>query len=461
MNIQATSKDAYLLLHKGLLALARAERQGMRIDVEYCQRKMIHLARKIKHLQSQFMESKLHAIWQRIYEKNVNLQSDPQLTKILYTIMKIKPTKLTDNGQGATDEEALKQLGIPELEKLIEIRKLLKVRNTYLSAFEREQVNGILHPFFNLHTVITYRSSSQSPNFQNIPKKDAYSMKLCRQAIYARPGHYIFSIDYAGIEVRMACIYTEDEKLIYDTLHGDMHKDMAIELYMLNGLDKSHRGEKNLRQGGKNGFVFPEFYGDYYGNCAIGLLKWAEISELKDGTPALAHLANKGLITLNKEGVVKNSDKFIEHVKNVEDMFWNERYRTYNKWKNTWWNTYQKKGYFDMYTGFRCSGVMNKKDACNYPFQGSAFHCLLWSFIRADEVAYAEGWGSKLFGQIHDEMLLDTHPDELKMVSGRIQQIMCKELPEAWDWITVPLEVEADVCEVDRPWSEKKGYELG
>ena len=51
------------------------------------------------------------------------------------------------------------------------MRKLKKVRDTYLDAFLREQVDGYLHPFFSLHTVKTFRSSSERINFQNIPKR--------------------------------------------------------------------------------------------------------------------------------------------------------------------------------------------------------------------------------------------------------------------------------------------------
>ena len=259
----------------------------------------------------------------------------------------------------------------------------------------------------------------------------------------------------------MACIYTQDQKLIYDTVHGDMHLDMAVELYKLDSLDKNHSGEKNLRQGGKNGFVFPEFYGDYYGNCVPNLLKWARIATLKDGTPALVHLSDKGLVKLDKKGKVTNTDKFLKHVEKVEDDFWNVRYRTYSKWKKSWWSKYQKRGYIDMLTGFRCSGVMTKNECINTPFQGSAFHCLLWAFIRIDELAYEEEkWDSKPIGQIHDEISIDTHPEELEHVAETVQRVTCIELPEAWNWIDVPLEVEADLCPVNQPWASKQFYEL-
>lgn len=460
MSIHPKTKEAYNLLHEGTLAFARAEQAGMRIDVDYCKRKNTLLTKKINRLEKEILDSKLGKHWQHSTKSKINLNSNYQLAHFLYNVKKIKPAKTTTSGKGSVDDEALSGLNLPELNKLLEYRKLRKVRDTYLDAFMREQVNGYIHPFFNLHLVRTFRSSSDRPNFQNIPKRDKEAMQICRQAIYARPKHQLLSVDFSGIEVRIAAIYTQDEKLIYDTLHGDMHKDMAVELYMLDSLDKHHDGEKNLRQGGKNGFVFPQFYGDYYGNCAPNLLKWAEMATLKDGTPALVHLSNKGLVKLDKKGKVKNYDKFTDHVKHVEDMFWNERYKTYNKWKDSTWKRYQRTGYIDMFTGFRCSGIMNKKDVNNYPFQGTAFHCLLKTFIEVDKIQQKEKWDSRLVCQIHDELTLDTHPDELKYVAQTAERVSTKGLPEIWPWINIELEVEADVTGIDKSWAEKEFYEI-
>ena len=459
IKITATTKEAYELFHEGTLAFARAERMGMRIDVEYCEKQKRRLTKKIERLRGKIESSKFGRHWKHVYGKSYNLNSNHQLAHYLYNVKKIKPVKETGSGKGATDEEALKTLEIPELNWLLEMRKFMKVRDTYLDAYVREQVNGKIHPSFNLHLVKTYRSSSANPNFQNIPKRDEKARKLTRGAIFPRKGYQFIGMDFSGIEVRMACVYTEDEQLIHDTIHGDMHRDMAIELYMLDSLDKHHDGEKNLRQGGKNGFVFPEFYGDYYGNCAPNLLKWASKAYLKDGTPAFVHLERKGLVKLNKAGEIRNSDKFVEHVKKVEDYFWNVRYKKYTKWKDRIWKRYQKKGYIDMFTGFRCSGVMNKKDVTNYPFQGTAFHCLLKVFIELDKMAYSQDWDSFPVFQVHDEVTLDVNPEEAVMVEKEMYRLATEELPNQWKWITIPLEVEMEKGEVDQSLAEKKFYE--
>jgi DNA polymerase-1 len=351
-------------------------------------------------------------------------------------------------------------LNIPEVNRLLEIRKFKKIRDTYLESFLREQVDGFLHPFFNLHIVTSFRSSSSSPNFQNIPKRDERAMNICRGAILPREGNQLFSVDYGGIEVAMACCYTEDPQLIHDYVEGDMHRDMAIELFLLDEFDKSVAGLNNFRQASKNGFVFPEFYGDYYLNCAHNLLKWMQFCSLRDGTPGLIHLKNKGLITLDKKGYPKNINKFIKHVEGIEDNFWNVRYKKYMKWKKRTWKDYQKKGYVELKTGFKCKGLMKRNEALNVAFQGSGFHCLLNSFIKITDRAEELNMKSHPIGQIHDEIVNDVHPDELELYASELKRIMVEEVPNEWKWIIVPLSVEGDISDIDTAWNMKKSYKF-
>jgi uracil-DNA glycosylase family 4 len=456
--------EGYKLFHYGLIALQNAEYQGMRIDVEYCKTKKEELTNEILELNERFKESELYALWRQVYKDKLNLDSNAQLGVMLYDHLDIEPINVTKTGKGATDESSLSDLMksgvVPELEHILRTRKLKKIRDTYLDGFLREQVNGVIHPFFNLNTVSTYRSSSNRPNFQNIPKRDAEAQEVCRRAIYPRKGHQLLEVDYSGIEVRIACCYTKDKKLIYDTIHGDMHGDMAVELYMLDSLDRKHKGESTLRQGAKNGFVFPQFYGDYYGNCVPILLMWAENVELSDGTPVYVHMQDQGILELDKKGNVKDADAFYEHVKQVEDQFWNVRYKTYTKWKDRVWKGYQKNGYVELKTGFRCGGVLKRNELLNRPIQGSAFHCLLWSFIMLDRISKKEKWRTKLVGQIHDAIIFDVHPDELEYISGVIRRVMCEDIRSAWDWINVPLDIEADLSPVDGSWFEQEGYKI-
>jgi DNA polymerase I-like protein with 3'-5' exonuclease and polymerase domains len=117
---------------------------------------------------------------------------------------------------------------------------------------------------------------------------------------------------------------------------------------------------------------------------------------------------------------------------------------------------YRKKGYFQMHTGFICSGIMGRNEVVNYPVQGSAFHCLLWSFIQMDKIMRKEHWDTKLVGQIHDSIILDVLPDELSHVKETLYDVTTKKLPQTWKWIIVPLKIDIDEYGVDEPWLEKE-----
>jgi len=453
----------YELMHKGVLAMSRAEQQGMRIDLKYIKKKKKALTNKINQLEEELLQTNFIRHWKRVFGTKFNINSDHQLEHILYKVKKIKPPKETVSGAGSTDEETLLTLDIPELKDLIQVRKYQKLRDTYLENFEREQVNGYMHPFFNLHTVTTYRSSSSNPNFQNIPKRDKESRQLIRRAIYPRPGHQLLEIDFKGIEVSVAACYHKDPTMIAYLLDktSDMHGDMAQQIFKLKEFNVKEPEHDYIRSATKNGFVFPQFYGDYYSNCAESLRKWAGLPRgkwkmdqgvfLPDNEPISNHLIGKG---------IKDYKTFEEHLKDVEHDFWNNRFKVYKQWKEKWLKAYQRRGYFDMLTGFRCSGVMGKNKVINYPVQGSAFHCLLWSFIKTDEVMIEEGWDTKLIGQIHDALLFDVNPEELEHVTKVVKEITTVKLAKHWDWIIVPMGVDAELCGVDQSWATKEKYKL-
>ncbi|MBN2570507.1 MAG: hypothetical protein JXA68_00145, partial [Ignavibacteriales bacterium] len=140
----------------------------------------------------------------------------------------------------------------------------------------------------------------------------------------------------------------------------------------------------------------------------------------------------------------------------IEKDMWGKRFPVYFRWKEQWYHRYQKTGYIDSLTGFRYSGVMSKNDCINYPIQGSAFHCLLWSLVHLDQYLYNHGYDSRIVGQIHDSIVLDIHPDELEDVVRLIRKITTDELLSNWKWIIVPLEVEFEICDVDASWADKK-----
>jgi DNA polymerase-1 len=460
--MHTNTKEAYKLLHDGILALEQAERQGLQIDLKYIEKTFTDIDKKVEELENSIYASKFYKKWKESRNnKKPNIYSSTQLSKYLYDVRGIKVKKETKKGGRSTDEETLRLLNIPELNTFLEIKKLKKVKD-YLDQYKREQVNGIIHPFFNLHSVRTFRSSSDRPNFQNVPKRDKESMQIVRRAIYPRKGHQFLELDYSQLEVRIAACYSKDKKLTDDILNGDMHGDMAKEIFKIRNFDRSTPEHNYLRAATKNGFVFPQFYGSYYKNCAINLAcEWCKLPQgrFKSETGVMINKNNYLSDHLIKKGL-GSFLLFERHIQKIEDYFWGERYNVHADWRDNIWNEYQKNGYVTSHTGFTFQGVMSRNDVSNYPVQGAAFHCLLWSLIEGTKAFKREKFDSVIVGQIHDAIVIDLNPKELDRVLKIMECIMCNDVRQHWQWITVPLEIEAEICPVNGSWADKNEIKI-
>lgn len=447
------SYEGYRLLHEGVLALADAEEAGMMVDVEYVKQKKKHLTRVIAHAEKKIAKQPEILRWKKIYGKAFNIDSDQQMADVLFKHLGYEPQVFTNNDNPSVSQEALEQIDSPMVQEIIELRRLKKIKGTYLENYIRETVDSYLHPFFHLHIVQTFRSSSSRINFQNQPVRIPMVKKMVRQAVIPRPGRMLCEIDYSGVEVRIAACYHKDPAMIQEIIdpERDMHRDMAQECYLLDDedlIDGSKRA-KDIRYCGKNKFVFPQFYGDYYGNNAKDL--WSAISTLKlkskEGRDLKAHLKRHG---------IKSQEDFTNHLQQVEDFFWTEKFPVYAQWKEDHWKEYCRNGFVSLLSGFVCRGKMSKNEAINYPVQGAAFHCLLWSLVRLNRWLRENGYKTLIIGQVHDSIVLDMVPEEMNEVLAQAKKIMTEEIRAHWPWIIVPLEIEAEVTPVNGSWFLKK-----
>lgn len=456
--------QGYRLLHEGVIELSRIESNGIRIDVPLLQSTKERLQTSMRSIRKELENDKLWRIWHRRFGGKANLTSGDQLATILYQELGYEVTERTDTGQASTDEEALSKIDHPFVKQLVRFKKYDKALGTFLKGIEREVVNGRLHPVFNLHTARTYRSSSDSPNFQNFPVRDKEIAQIIRSLFIASPNHVLVENDFKGIEVSVSACYHHDANFIsYITTPGkDMHRDMAAQIYMLDPKQVS----KDARYGAKNKFVFPQFYGDFYVSCARALWEWIDKGKLKiEGTDISVadHLREKGIKELGAcdPELEPKRGTFEKHVKDVEDDFWNNRFMDYGKWRKQWYRDYLDKGYFDLYTGFRIFGSYNRNSVTNYPIQGSAFHCLLWCLIQLSKALRKYKMESMLVGQIHDSMLGDVKESELKDYLELVESIVTVQLRKHYaEWMAVPLEIEYEISPRGQPWHAKREFKF-
>ena len=466
--MQPATIDAYRLLHDGAITLASIESRGVRIDTEKLEENRAEVRALIKEKKAALMDTPIYKAQRRRYGPECNIGSREQLAIVLFKDLKYPyPTRpgaapaLGAKGQYLLDEAVLRALELPYANDFLAMAKLEKLEGTYLSGVAEQTANGRLHCFFNLHKVITYRSSSSDLNFQNIPIRDQTIASYIRSCFVPEPGGTLIEIDISGAEVRVAACYHKDPTMIeYIQNDYDMHSAMGKECFLLEPADikamtaiheepaANEKAAKDLakavRGTAKGAFVFAEFYGDYHVQVAKNLWFYAEGLGLRE------HLASKGLGTL---------EKFTTHIKEVERRFWKERFPVYDAWRTAWWKKYLQWGHFHTLTGFRVHGCFTKNEVINNPVQGSAFHCLLASLIEVDRRCRQYKLKARIVGQIHDSMLCSVPKSEVAVFTAMVHEVMHTWLPKKWPWLIVPLEVDMEASDVS--WQQKKKIKMG
>jgi DNA polymerase-1 len=428
MIVKPTLRSAYDLFHEGLLCFTDMEDEGICIDRAYYEKTYIHLTKRVKFLSEKindmpeaktFQKKVGKSIMSFDIDKNKLHVSSLDLSKLFFTYLGMTPIKSTEKGRISSDDDVLEKIGTPFAKEILKVKKLEKNRTTYVlgvyGVSYLDELDGIwkIHPSFNLHIPKSYRSSSNDPNFQNMPVHDPESMALVRSGIIPRPGNKLGWADYGGHELRVFACYCKDPQLIRDILNKvDIH-DYWGEFLGVSRYDA------------KNGFVFALIYGSYYGSI-------------------FNDLRSRGYKFI-KESTVQKAEK----------EFW-KKYSKAKEWQEEWVRSYYNRGYLEMLTGFRVQGWLSKNQIVNIPVQGTAFHLLLWSCVQVNNARKKEGWKTKLTGQIHDEMDLDINPGEESHVRSVIEKTMVEDTRRAFPWVNVPLLSEYGSCEVNASWGTAK-----
>ncbi len=460
VQIEATRKDAMKLFRDSSRVLAKMEHNGIKIDRKRLKKTKDQLNEGIKKKTTALSKhTDVLKPWKRRAGKKFSLGSHPQLASVFYGDLGFTPKVFTNTGKPSTDEKTLMSIDHPFIKDYFRIAKFKKALGT-LKGIEREiDEYGFLHPFFNLNIASTYRSSSSEPNFQNQQVRDEEIARMVRENFISRwaKGHLVES-DFKTLEVGIATCYHKDKRMMQHLKEGyDYHRNMAARLFMCSPDQVS----KMARYGAKNMFVFPEFYGSMYPDCAKNLWDWMVRGELKVGDiPMRDWMVKKGITKLGKcdfESTPKNGT-YVKHVQEVEDYFWNKEYPEYTAWKKRWHQSYLNSGEIPMLTGFTARGNFNRRQVINYPIQGSAFHCLCWTMCRVESILRKKGMRTLLIGQIHDCLLADCPADELQDYLNIVHRVVSVELPAAWKWIIVPMESEQEVCPIGGTWFDKKQW---
>jgi len=436
------------VFYPGLLALGEAEETGIRVNVKYFRRKTKELETDLKEQMELLQNRGAGLKFKNKFGRKIDIQSPKDLRLLFFNILKLKPLKKTSKDFDAVDAYTLSNINVPYSKAIMKYRKTKKMYD-YINEYDKSNDGERIHPSIELHLPASGRSSSSSPNLQNVPVRNEEARNMIRGGILPSKGNQILEADYKAIEVRIMACYSKDPVLISYIMDEtkDMHRDMAMKIFKL----PKEEITKELRHIGKNDFVFPQFYGDYYVPCAKSA--WEDSSELKtkSGIPIMKHLRKVGIGTF---------ESFTENMKKVESDFW-RMLKVTKKWRDKVVEEYKKKGHVDTFFGFRRGGYMVKNQITNTPVQGTAFHCLMWSYWHIKDELKKRNLKSKLIGEIHDSLLIDMLPSEREIVVKIVNRIMTKDIiNEHKKWLVVPLEVEIEATPIDGAWNTKEPLKM-
>ena len=474
--MKTSSDAARQLLTEGQLVHAEIEATGVRVNMPYLRATTQEITDKVSDLVAAMKKSSVYRLWEREFGTRTNLDSPKQLAKILFDKLGHPVKYRTDKTQQAkTDKLALDHIDLPFVRKYETARNLNKTLKTYLAGISRHAVRHAdgewyVHCNYNLNVASTYRSTCNDINFQNVPKRDEGMSRFVRRCYLPLPGHHMVEIDFSTLEVRVAYCYHKDPRMetYLRDKSTDMHRDTAADLFKLPLsllIEHAKEAKKTVRDSAKNQFVFPEFYGSVWFQCAQNI--WEAMGRKKWTVPGgkqllIDYMRDKGIRELGSTDPRQDPQKgtFAHHVREVERKLW-KRFSVYDKWKREWFEQYQRRGWFEMFTGFVVSTQHSRNDVINYPVQGAAFHCLMWCLIQLNKWIRKYDLESRIVGQIHDCMVLSVSPAELQDVLTYCHWLMTVALPRAWKWICIPMETESEVADVDADWSEERAWKKG
>jgi len=419
------------------LDLARVEVEGFPFDSEQAKESFEEINTKMKTIERDTMNMKEMKLWDRNSKFRFTAADD--IAYLLFDKLdyKLSDKNKTATGKAKTDVTTLEKYKSPLVKKVLEWRKWKKVKDTYLTSLTRENIDGLLHASIRLENVQTFRSSCGDPNLQNIPVRDEIVMNIIRKCFIPKHNCKLGEYDYKAMEAIINAVYNKDpEWLRYvNDASTDMHRDWAAEVYIRKIKDVL----KSERQTTKSNFIFATTYGSYWENTAVNL--WNECDK-----ESREHLISCG---------IKNIKDMQRHMKDVEDKFWDKFHVAYAFREKTLAD-YEKKGYIELLTGFRCYAPMTRNQILNYPVQGTASHCKLWTLQQVSHKLVQKKMKSRVLLEIHDSIIPNIYPEEEDYLDYIVWNYGTQKIREQFDWLIVPLFIEKKISEVNGCWAEMK-----
>ena len=324
-----------------------------------------------------------------------NVNSPKQLAYILFDKLGIDDK---NNKKHSTNIEVLNEIiGKHEIiPYIIRYRKIQKLNSTYVEVYKNlvEKSGDIIYTIFNQTLTATGRLSSSEPNLQNIPIRDEEGKALRKLFISRYENGQIVSADYNQIELRLLANLSNDKNMIEGYKHNaDIHRATASQIFGV----KPEEVTTFQRSAAK-----AVNFGIVYGISSYGLSNQLGISPQQ-----AKEFIDKYLQTYNQVMVYMN--------KNIEDA-------KNNGFSKTMFGRIRRIN--ELSSSNKMIRMFGERVAMNAPLQGSASDIIKIAMIKVQDEINKQNLKSKLILQIHDELIVDAHPNEVETIKNILKTCM-------------------------------------
>jgi len=341
-----------------------------------------------------------------------NPRSSQQLGEILFTEMGLTPKGKTPGGAASTSQDALERLAgsNPLVDRILEFRKLEKLRSTYLDPLPKlADAASRIHTTLNNMATATGRLSSSNPNLQNIPIRGPLGRRM-RECFVAGPGKALVAADYSQIELRVlahlsgepallsafaagADIHARTASLLFDKPEADIGPDERRQAKTINfGLLYGMGPQKLSRDLGIKLDAAKAFIAKYFERLS-------GLSAFYDGIVESAK--TQGYVT-----TLAGRRRLLPDIESKNSQLASQA----------------------------------RRQAINTVVQGGAADIIKMAMLAAHKDADLKGAGAVMVLQIHDELLLETPLDTADAAGKRLSDLMCGVItlavPLVVDWGT-------------------------
>lgn len=361
-------------------------------------------------------ESQIHGLTKEIYElagEEFNINSPKQLGEILFDKLKLPIIKKTKTGY-STDAEVLDKLKGQHdiIENILKYRQMVKLKSTYIDGLMNlvDGETNKIHSSFNQTVTNTGRISSTEPNLQNIPIKTEEGRKIRKAFVPKSQDYVLVDGDYSQIELRVLAHISKDPKLMEAFFHDeDIHTKTASEVFNISKEEVTPLMRNRAKAVN---------FGIVYGISDYGLSRDLDIPRKEAKEYIDSYLKNYKMVKQYMDDIIKIGKEkgYVETILNRRRYVPELKSRNFN---------------------VRSFG---ERVAMNTPIQGSAADIIKVAMVKVYEELKNKNLKSKLILQVHDELIIETHKDEIEEVKKLMEDIM-----ESSITLNVPLKVEISV----------------